>query len=112
MNKITVEEKTKSPAILGPRIIIWASGIFLSFYSNGLTLILIPIFEAGLHAEKRRACEELDKLNPHAREEAESVFNDTISQGIKNATISYGSQTDGWGHVSKEITYSIEDHDD
>ena len=107
--KIEVEEKTKSPAIWGPRIMIWTAGIIAAPFSGGLSLAAIAIGEAGLRHEKGNASRELDSIHPTARKEAERAFQDVIKNGGKQATFYYDSPTDGWGHVSKEIHFSIED---
>lgn len=111
--KAKIVEKTKSPAIIGPRIMVYSAAAILAPFSGGITLLALPFLELGFRAQKRNATEELERLRPTARKEATTVFSDLIKNGEKSATIKYSARTDGWGKVTKQIHFSVlEDEED
>lgn len=109
MKKVTISERVHTPAARGPRFMVWAFGILGAPFTGGLSLLAAPLYEAGVHAERRNAADALDRAVPEGPVEAAKALGGAVRNGVKGATVRYGARTDGWGYVEKEVHCRIDE---
>jgi len=109
--KINVSERTPAPR--GERVargVCWLAAIAAAPFSGGLSLVVGPMMEVVMRtAARREAAEALDEACPEGRDKAGRVLHRMAAQGMKLGSVRYGSGTDGYGYVEKELTFQVED---
>lgn len=109
--KINVSERTPAPR--GERVargVCWLAAIAAAPLSGGLSLVVGPMMEAVMRtAARREAAEALDEACPDGRDEAGRALRRMAAQGRKSGTVRYGSITDGYGYVEKELSFDVDD---
>ncbi len=109
--KIRVTEQTPPPK--GEHIargMSWLAAIVGAPFSGGLSLLVGPFMEGFLRTEARRqAAEALDDVCPEGRDEAGDLLADLAESGCRSGAVRYGARTNGFGYVSKDLAFDVED---
>ena len=109
--KINVSERTPAPR--GERVargVCWLAAIAAAPFSGGLSLVVGPLMEVAMRtAARQEAARALDDASQECRDEAGRILRRMAAQGMKSGTVRYGSITDGYGYVEKEVSFYVED---